>query len=328
MKIYFVTPADSPLADPGGEMLAAIRRAMMAEGGATETVRASDADALVLPEKYSFKEWRYIERILSDPLIGPNITRTYTINADDCATGLLRGVYTSLPSDRFDAAIHAIVPYTFYPNQYVLSAGPAGTAERRYLATWRGNPKSNAKLRGKLIQNHAGNGEIFVSETTSWLNHPGDEKKTYVDLMQAGKFSLCPAGWAPITFRVYESMALGVAPVVIADRSVLPPGPNWSECSIRVPEAALSDLSQLLKAYESRFLEMGKKAREAWERYFSPERAAAFYATSLLTCMERSLGSSNFAEEKRRMCSFGMYWSNEWTIPQRVVNKVRRLVSR
>ena len=98
--------------------------------------------------------------------------------------------------------------------------------EAKYLGTWRGNTKSNRKLRNQFLQGLPRNFPVFLVETTaSWLNHDISEKHHYVDVLLSGRFSLCPAGWAAVSFRIYESMALGICPVIIADELVPPNGP-------------------------------------------------------------------------------------------------------
>ena len=327
MKLHFLGPGDTPLADPNTAALEAVRAELLAAGGIAEAASPAAADAIILAERYSFKEWRYIDRLLADPALGPNLHRVYTINTDDCATGLLRGAYTSLPRRRFDPAIHAAVPYAHYPNRLVLEADAAPSGPPRHLATWRGNPKSNPRLRRRLLRCYAGSPHIVVAETSSWLNHSTDEQRSYVELLRSGRFSLCPAGWAPATFRIYESMALGVAPVIIADACVLPAGPRWEECSLRVPERKLGELARRLEARAGDASALGRNARHAWAEHFSPDRVMACHAAQLLGCLKLSLGTGDLAREKRRMRSLRTYWQNRWTVPQRLLRRMQRLKS-
>ena len=171
-----------------------------------------------------------------------------------------------------------------------------------------------------------GRSPAFRAESSeSWLNHGIDEKRLYVDLLLSGKFSLCPGGWTPATFRIYESMALGVVPVIIADEYVPPNGPNWNEVSLRIAEADLPHIERELNKHADRYLELGQRAHEAWQRYFRPELLIPYYSDALLSCIRSSAGKGSAAEEIKRWKSPQMYWANQWSIPQRVGNRVGRM---
>ena len=279
---------------------------------------------IIIKEAYSFKEWRYINILREDTFLGPHLHKAYTINSDDAATGLLKGVYTSLPQRRLQVGKHRIVPYPDYPNEYVLGADRSDRS-RQHLATWRGNVKSNRRLRQALVDQFSNKEHFNVQTTASWLDHDMEEKLAYVDLILSGKFSLCPGGWAPISFRVYESMALGVAPVVIADQCVLPDGPNWAACRLRLPGAHVHTLNEFLGAHESEFEERGSCARAEWETYFSPQAAPGYYAQSLLDCMQDNVHSCTLGSEIARMTSYQTYSSNGWTLAQRVLNRLKKM---
>ncbi|MEJ8820541.1 exostosin family protein [Variovorax humicola] len=325
MRIYFLTPDRCTLADRDPTLINDIRKSLLARSGIEESATPGDADAIVLNELWSFKEWRYIETLLADPVASKYPHKVYTINLDDAATGLLRGIYACLPHSRMQRALHRTVPFPKPPNEFVL-AGPEGLRPApSYLATWRGNPKSNHALRYGLLSLYADSPLTKMETTDSWLNHAPGEKRHYVDLLLAGHFSLCPAGWAPATFRIYESMALGVPPVLIADEFVPPQGPDWDRCSVRVAEKDLPRLEQTLQAHLPKAADLGGEARKAWLRYFSPEHMMSYYADALLSCIQARSASDSAEKEVARWRSWQMYWTNRWTLPQRVKVKVRNL---
>jgi hypothetical protein len=284
------------------------------------------ADAIILHETWSFKEWRYISSLIKDKVIGRYSHKVYTINADDAATGLLKGIYSSLPKSRFDPRRHRAVPMVYFPNEVILDRRGTKRPEPQYLATWRGNTKSNEKLRNCLLETCRQSPAFRVETTESWLNHDTHEKERYVDLLLAGQFALCPAGWAAVSFRIYESMALGICPVIIADEYVPPLGPNWSNFSVQVPEARLTEIQPILEGIPDSYLDMGEEAQDAWEEYFSPEKLNSYFSDSLISCITENLGKSSASEEVERWRSFETYWANGWTIPQRLMNRLNRLL--
>jgi hypothetical protein len=99
-------------------------------------------------------------------------------------------------------------------------------------------------------------------------------------------FVLCPRGVAPSSYRIFEAMKAGRVPVIIADEWVPPLGPDWTEFSLRVPEAGLLDVPQILESLAARAPEMGVRASQAWERWFSREHAFQTVVTWCLQIME------------------------------------------
>jgi hypothetical protein len=73
------------------------------------------------------------------------------------------------------------------------------------------------------------------------------------------------------SIRLFEVMEMGVAPVLMADRYALPPGPHWNSFLLQVPERDFRRLPELLEAHIAESRERGQRAREAWEQYFAPE---------------------------------------------------------
>jgi hypothetical protein len=145
-------------------------------------------------ESWAFREWRYIDKLLADPVIGRYSPKVYTVNNDDAATGLLRGAYSCLPARRFDDDLHVAVPFLARPNEEVLAHAGKSPGEARCLGVWRGNPHSNRKLRGQLLQLYGGSKNFEVESTDSWKDHGMQEKLRYVQMLRSGKFSLCPGG--------------------------------------------------------------------------------------------------------------------------------------
>lgn len=322
MKIFVVNKETSGLADKESRMLYRVMSELLTYESVQEVYSPDDADAVIIQERSSYKDFRYINDLLKDPIINKYIDKVFTINRDDCATGLLRGLYTSLPKSRYNPKVHVAVPYMEFPNELIFSKDyklrtPA------YLATWRGNTKSN-KIRLRMIESLKARPEVRFETTDSWLNHQLDEKESYVDLMLNAKFSLCPAGWAPVSFRIYESMALGRCPVILADDFVPPSGPDWSEFALFYPQKRVSNLYNFLREQEPLSLQLGEKAQAAWKNFFGPQVVKKYYAQALFSLISSTPVSSKDNEIKR-WNSFDLYWNNKWTIPQRILNKARNM---
>jgi len=328
LQLYFPAAAECSLAIPDHLTLQSVKAALLSRGDCSATDDPEKADAIIIQERNSFKEWRYIDALLAEPLIRRFAYKVFTLNNDDCGTGLLRGLYTSLPRPRMRADVHRAVAFHSTPNELVY----AERTDRRapeFLATWRGNLISN-KIRRRLYRRYGNSKSLCLSTTDSWLNHGANEKQQFVDLILAGKFSLCPAGWADSTFRIYESMALGVAPVILADDFVPPAGPDWNELALLVPERRLGELEQILRANESRSARMGQVAAECYRRYFHPRAVSQYYGEHMASCIRQSHAANprSIDNEVRRWRSLRTFVSNRWTWPQRAMIKIEaRLAS-
>lgn len=320
MNIFFADQTHCELADRNSAMLSRLRRNIAFNPSVTIVDDAAAADAVLIEERGSFKDFRYVNKLLRDPFIKRFAARIFSINSDDCATGLLRGLYTSLPKSRFDRRIHRAVPFMFYPNELVFSK--IKEVVPHYLATWRGNTKSNA-LRRKMMGHLKWNSEFVMQKTESWLNHKMDEKQTYVDVMLSGKFSLCPAGWAPVTYRIYESIALGRCPVILADEFVPPEGPDWKQFALFYPQSQINSVIAFLHKHEHNYQQLGERAAKEWKFHFGENKIDGYFSKMLIDLIETA-PSTSLQREQRRWQSLKLFWSNNWTLPQRVVNKANR----
>lgn len=120
-------------------------------------------------------------------------------------------------------------------------------------------------------------------------------------------------------------MALGRCPVIISDEFVTPQGPEWDDFALFYPESCVTKIDAFLREHEGQFQQLGAKAKENWERLFAGDLLYQYYASTLIEL----IGSAPKVEkwqEIKRWRSFSTYWSNKWTIPQRVATKITRIL--
>ena len=103
------------------------------------------------------------------------------------------------------------------------------------------------------------------------VDYQNDTKTHYGEIISRSKFVLCPRGYACSTWRLFETMKAGRIPVIISDEWVPPNGPVWETFSIRVKENKISRILALLEQYEPESEAMGRRARVAFEDWFSKE---------------------------------------------------------
>lgn len=70
--------------------------------------------------------------------------------------------------------------------------------------------------------------------------------RLYNELLLKSRYSLCPSGTGPNSIRLWESLAVGTIPIILADTLDLPPHPLWKKSIIRLEEKDLNDLNKIL----------------------------------------------------------------------------------
>jgi len=146
---------------------------------------------------------------------------------------------------------------------------------RRYLASFIGahmpHYRSEVRLQLAKLAQEDGASDLLVEVTDKWHFNDivykeqvkGDavtvqdhistaqSTKRYNEVLSESIFSLCPEGAGPNTLRIWESMAVGAIPVVIADRWRPPEIPgrglNMGDCCIFLGQNELNGLFQRLR---------------------------------------------------------------------------------
>ncbi|MEM9882375.1 MAG: exostosin family protein [Planctomycetota bacterium] len=111
-------------------------------------------------------------------------------------------------------------------------------------------------------------GFVFFDRGSDPVGH-ARQRSAYLDVLRRSKFVLCPRGRGTSSIRLYETMAAGRAPVIIADDWVAPDGPDWDTFALRVPEAEAASLPRRLEAMEDEAADRGAAAAAAWDRCFA-----------------------------------------------------------
>ena len=231
------------------------------------------ADFILFLDAHQHPRDLALKAIRRHPLARANRGRTFIYNELDQPWCALPGLYVSMPSRSFDARRQRAFPYLKLPNPHVLTPG-CREQTPRWLFSFMGrrcHPVRDALL---ALRHPRG----FVEDTSATFNAldlPSADvevrKRRYAEILGASRFVLCPRGAGPSSFRLYEALAAGRAPVILADEWTPPRGPEWDKCSLRVPESRASELPAILERAEPNAGTMGEHARRAWEEWFAPE---------------------------------------------------------
>jgi hypothetical protein len=242
------------------------------------TDNPEQADIIIFWEPHQRSQIIRIPRLRNHPLVHQFPKRVFVVSVEDAPLGLLSGLFTSLPAWRHHPHRHRTTLYHRTQNPYLRSL----RARRElpappYLASFMGAASHDLRWRLFAMTDSFAEHGIILKRTP--YNHFVIKQDTglkpfqlaFIDTMRNAKFSLCPRGNGPASYRVQESLALGRAPVIISDEWVPVADLDWERFAIFVAEQSLPDLPAILQEYEPRWKEMGDIARQTYESHFCEE---------------------------------------------------------
>lgn len=218
----------------------------------------------------------YYQTISENELLKKYINKCFLLSNFDRPITHIRGLYTSAERSFFYfGRIHSCsytACYDPYKNPFILNHDPSISFNKTYLFSFLGR---NCDIsRDKIFGMDFIRKDLFFEETSKTydlyqrdLKDLTMEKKFYESLLSS-KFSLCPRGWGANSYRLFESMMLGISPIIISDEWVLPKGPRWEEFSIFIKVKDIANLEQIVSRYEHKYKKMGQAARQAYLQYF------------------------------------------------------------
>jgi hypothetical protein len=238
------------------------------------------ADFIIFVEHHPGDDPYFFE-VLKHPIYKKYSNKCYLYHDSDYNIALIPTISPSVCTSRFNKRMHH--PYHYLEqisnNPYIKYA-PDEIYEKKYLFSFMGACRTYPPVRDKIVQLYKGDDNIIdTKESNSW--DLDKEKrdiyfKEYVQILAQSKFVLCPRGIGPSSYRQYESMKIGVAPVIISDEWVEPKGIDWKSCSIRIKESQVNQIENILKSRENEYSELGHNARKNYEKFMSFENQFHF----------------------------------------------------
>jgi hypothetical protein len=311
------------------ELIASCEQALAQQTSPFGLAAADHADYIVFIEPPTHKFPAYGQVLSDNEIIRLHAERCFAYDWADGPAGFLPGVYPSLPRSRWDPVRVVSGGFLRPYNHAVLetAAVPDASLEPHLLMSFRGassHPVRKRLLECSAILNDPG---IEVSSSDGWFDHSQEEKRAHASRILGAKFALCPRGVGPATFRIYEAMALGRAPVIVSDEWLPPAGPDWPSFSLVVEEARVAELPQIAREREADWVEMGCRARAAWEAHFAHPAGVLGMLEAVQRIAEARARGETFDELRERWSSRAFKSANGWSARQRVARRVRRLTS-
>lgn len=255
-----------------------------------------EADVILFVEHHPPHD-PYFFQVLQSSIYKKYKFKCYIYHDNDKVLPLLPGVFPSIEKSFFNPKITQPGPYIarlcineevkFYEKK----------PKNKYLFSFIGTSRTHPIRKEILKLKHE---QCFIKDTfekRSWELDPLQKiqfEKEYTKASLLSKFVLCPRGVGPSTYRLFETMEMGIAPVIISDEWVPMNGPNWDDFTIRIPERQIQIIPSILERKKLDAEEMGWKAREAWEKWFSKEVCFHYIAESCRELHEKKNYRSNF----------------------------------
>jgi hypothetical protein len=244
-------------------------------GQHTVTDDPDEADLIIFTEFYG-AGW-YFERLRRHSLLRKYRDKCFLFCANPYVIPFLPGVYAGV-EERWASARTRPGFYLGRMKNEFTAAFDAPTHDLPYLFSFMGSV-SNAPIRRKLatLRHPRSFFQDTAEEFARLLNRKMEEReqldyeRRYAELTKASKFVLCPRGQSVSSIRVFETMRMGRVPVILADGWVAPAGPRWETFSIRIREDEFAKIPRLLEQREAEAVEMGERARNEWQEWFSDE---------------------------------------------------------
>jgi hypothetical protein len=229
-----------------------------------------EANIILFFEKIGVKNRGTSKEFLRDKFILSNRNKLIVIDSSDYAHRLFPGLYASLNPTVFKSKkmISSVYYYRHNKTLYHHADNTPFSWNPKYLFSFRGNPRSHS-LREKLILQFSEDSRWKVQGVIKERGRSSEQsvEEAYTNEILGSHFCLCPRGYGPSTFRIYEAMALGRCPVILSNQWVPPMLIDWNSCSLRIPEKNWRNLPSILEKESHRSRELGFAAKSIYEKH-------------------------------------------------------------
>jgi hypothetical protein len=214
----------------------------------------------------------YIAKSIVHPLIERYTDKAFTVSYRDTPIVFNRGVYESALNTLWTAG--RCIAGSYELSGHVNSAVSRNEAAKDLLFSFIGRGSHPCRTR---IFNQIFVRRDILLEDSSLFNYWDSEQtvrsireQRFASVLSRSKFCLCPRGAGAGSIRLFEAMRAGIAPVIIADDWIRPPGLPWDQFSITIRETEIDQLESRIAAREADHARMGDLARACWQKHFAP----------------------------------------------------------
>lgn len=253
-------------------------------GTHTLTESPDTADLILFVENcHTVQHYREVQ---SHPIYRHHADRCALHSRHDQPLPLLPGVYASLSQSDYNPKRTRTGGYLKAFAHTHIGYNPNVTP-RQYLYSFIGKASTHP-VRSRILSLQ--DDEAFLLNTDPFWPYgdlPAAKREMleaqYRTVGQESTFILCPRGIGTSSMRLFETLRMGRVPVIIADDWVPPVGPDWDACSVRIAEADVPHLPNLLRDRRAEAPEMATAARQAWCDWFARD---VFFHRTVEWCLQ------------------------------------------
>ncbi|HHU08317.1 MAG TPA: exostosin family protein [Clostridiaceae bacterium] len=220
------------------------------------------------------------EKILANPILKKFPEKSFSLSDTFITLFLNRGIYTSANTRslfgwrRIRTGSYTLLPDEFI-NPFIKLVSNQLIVEKKFLFSFIG--RNCHPVRNRILNLAFQRRDILIEDSSKifdlWKTNVSKEQKQFrfAEILAQSKFSLCPRGAIANSIRLFESLQMGVAPIIIADAFLLPKGPDWAKFSIIIKEKDIDQLEKIVSSCEANYAEMGALAKQCYDNYFSED---------------------------------------------------------
>jgi len=240
----------------------------------------------------------YLKNILINNVIDKYTNKCFSLTYRDKPFVFNRGVYESGVSNIFNfrrvkTGSYALSgSFNSYIKKHIYSSFE--DCDKEYLISFIG--RNSHPVRTKIYSLKFSRKDIYIEDSTNfsfWNCDNFDEidkkERNYYNVLLKSKFSICPRGVGASSIRLFETIKLGIPPIIISDSYNLPSGPKWKEFSIMLKERHVDYLGKIATSYEDSYKEMGMMARKSYELHFADDVYFNYVVDNCLDIMKNQL---------------------------------------
>lgn len=255
-------------------------------GNHTLCASAEEADIILFVENTHFDDYLF-SRVRKHPLVQKFPEKAFMYNEADKPWSALPGLYCAMPRRFFQPNKQVSFPYLHTPNDFIKDVH-TWDVEKRWLFSFVGSTSHRCR-RDVIALANTSKGVQDTSEFNVWdctVDTKAAQGKNFAQTMAESHFMLCPRGIGTSSFRLFETLEAGRAPVIIADQWVPSPHINW-DFAVRVDENNIKSIPSLLRSLANEADDRGAAARAAWESAYAPEVMFDTMGESLTWLLEK-----------------------------------------